>query len=190
MARIESAGHRHDKRATEYPGRDARHVGTEHRHIAAAGDVPHLDSGGDERFLERKGTANREAHQIVPPDVADIAGFLYQLAVPPYAVARQVGSDVQILAECGKSRVARLGDGEQGARTRVRLCEADKIVRQRARQDNEIRLHQAGRQAGGGPGDRTGADTQPLNGTCACVDHPIIGHLRGAVADASGHTVT
>ena len=81
--------------------------GAVHRHIAAARDVTQLDPVGHQRFLERERAADDEAHQIVPPVFADVLRLGDQLAVTPDPVARQVGADVEILAEPRHTRITR-----------------------------------------------------------------------------------
>ena len=84
-----------------------------------------------------------------------------QLAVLPDPVARQIGADVEILAQCRHARIAGRRRAEQRAGLRIELAEAQEIGGQRLRQDGEIALHIARREARGRPAMRAGADRQP-----------------------------
>ena len=108
--------HRHDQWAAEHAGRHAGNVGAIHRHVGAAGDVADLDAVIDQRLLKGERTADREADQVVTPDVAHIGRLRHQFPVPPDAIARDVGADVEVRAERGKagspaSETARTGHG-------------------------------------------------------------------------------
>ncbi|MNL35231.1 hypothetical protein D3C87_1572470 [compost metagenome] len=101
-------------------------------------------------FLEGERASDQERHQIVAPDVADIGGLGHQFAILPYAVARDIAADIDVLAQFGQRGIARLGHGQQGTRFWVALAEMQEIRRQRTRQDGQIGLHMARGKVGGG----------------------------------------
>ena len=68
-------------------------------------------------------------------------------------------------AQGREARVARLGHAQHRARLRVRLGKPQEIVRQRLRQDHQVGLHIARRQARRRAGERARADAQPLRAT-------------------------
>ena len=119
-----------------------------------------LDAVGDQRFLEGKRAADGEAHQVVAPDRADIAGFLDQVAVPPDPIAGHIGTDIQIRAQRRQVGTARLGHADDRARLRVAQTEAQEIIRQGTGQDGQIGLHMARGEVGGGRGQLATAGLQ------------------------------
>ena len=148
IARIASAGVNGRIDTTSGPakraGRHAADIGAVHRDVRAAGHMAQLDPLLDQRLLERKRAAEREADEIVAPDMANIGRFLDQLAVAPHPVFRQIGADVEILAQSREARVARLGHRQHRAGLWVGLCKPQKIMRQRLWQDDQVRLDIAG----------------------------------------------
>ena len=90
-----------------------------------------LDPVLDQRLLERKRAAERKADQIVAPDMRDLGRLFDQFAAAPDAVARQIGADVEILAQARQARVAGLGNREHRTGFRVRLGKAQEVVSQR-----------------------------------------------------------
>ena len=120
-----------------------------------------LDAVLDQRLLEGERAAQHEGDQIVAPVAADIGRLVDQLAAAKHAVARHVGADVEVLAERGKPEVAGRGGRQQRARLGIELAEAQEIARQAHRQDGEVALHVARRNARGLPAERTRADRQP-----------------------------
>src|SRR5262249_57636368 len=99
-----------------------------------------------------------------------------RLAVLPRLVAAEVGADVEVLAERRQARVARRGCGEQRARLRVELAEAQEIAGQRARQDCQVALHVTGGEPGGRAEVLVAADHQP----------GPVGRLRNGAGGAEG----
>ena len=84
--------------------------------------------------------------------------LLDQLAVLPDAVERDVGADVEILAQRRQAPVARLGLAEQRAGLGVELAEAREVGGEFLGQDGEIALHVARRHARGRREVGAGAD--------------------------------
>jgi len=117
-----------------------------HRDIRSAGDVTQFDPVLDERLLERERAAEGKAHEIVAPDMKEVERLLDQLAPAPHAITRQIGADVEIFTQTGQVRVAGPGNREHRTGLRVGLGEAQKVVGQRLRQNDQIGLHVAGRQ--------------------------------------------
>jgi hypothetical protein len=78
--------------------------------------------------------------------------------VPPDAIARHVGANVEVFAERRQARIARLGRAQEGTGLRVELAETEEVVSQILRQDGQIRLHETRRDAGGGAAVLTAAD--------------------------------
>src|SRR5262249_35489103 len=76
-------------------------------------------------------------------------GLIDELAAPEHAVARQVGADVKIISQGRQPKVAGRGGRQQRARLRIEVAEAQKMAGEILRQDREISLHVAGRDAGG-----------------------------------------
>ena len=68
------------------------------------------------------------------------------LAVLPDAVERDVGADVEILAQRRQAPVARLGRAEQRAGLGIESAEAHEVGGERLRQDGEVALHVARRE--------------------------------------------
>ena len=89
----------------------------------------------------------REAHQVVAPDMADVVRFLDQFAVAPDAIAWHVGADIKILAESREMRIDPASDTASTGQgfglawaNRRKSCAS-------ARQDDQVGLHIAGREA-------------------------------------------
>jgi hypothetical protein len=103
--------------------------------------VPDPQPGLDESFLEREGTANRERHKIIAPDVAQIGRFVYDDPVSENLVARGVRPDVHVIAERRENPIARIGDGKNWTGFRVLLAEQQKFAGPVSRKDREVGLH-------------------------------------------------
>ena len=88
--------------------------------------------------------------EIVAPMLRHVGRLVHDLAVAPDAVARHVGADVEIGAERGDVRAADVGHADDRARFRIELAEAVKGAGVFRRQDRQIALDEAGRDAGGG----------------------------------------
>jgi hypothetical protein len=63
--------------------------------------MPHGQTRFNQRFLERKGASEHEAHQVIAPELANIGNLGHQLPVPPDPVSGQIGSDIQVVTERG-----------------------------------------------------------------------------------------
>ena len=150
--------HRHHQRPVERPRRRGRHIGAIHRHRRAVADVAELDAVLHQRVLERKRAAEREDDEIVAPVLVDVGRLVDQFAVPEHLVAAEVGADVEVAAERGQARVARIAGGKQRAGLRIELAEAHEIGGERRRQDGEIALHIARREPRCRPGPLAAAD--------------------------------
>src|SRR5690606_14625556 len=116
--------------------------------------LAHRDAGVDQGALEAERAADEERHEVIGPQVRDLRHLLDQLAVPPYAIERQVRAKVCVRGELGARR-AGLGDIEQRHRLRVALAEQQHVPGPVARHDDEVRLGDAGRVTAGRQ-DRTG----------------------------------
>src|SRR5215471_13767411 len=75
-------------------GGKADEARNEHRHHGAALHVSHADPRLDEGVLEGEAAAEEERHEVVPPEVSDVASLLGQLALAVDAVARHVGAKI------------------------------------------------------------------------------------------------
>jgi hypothetical protein len=126
----------------ERSGRNCLDIGPVHRHIFALLDVTQGNTGVDQRLLERKGTTDDESHQIVTPQGTDVSDLLDQFALAPDPVARDIGADVEIVAQAGQPGIARLGNGEQRAGLGIALAKAQEVVRQARRQNHNIALNE------------------------------------------------
>jgi hypothetical protein len=153
-ARIASAprsAHRHDQLAAEDARPAVRNRRAVHRHVAAFFDMAQRDPFACEHVLERERAADREHDEIVAPQRFERIDALGQPAVAVHVVARHVGAHVEIRAEHVDPERARLADTQQRTRLRIRMTEAQEIVRMRVRQDGEVRLRErpalAGRRA-------------------------------------------
>ena len=102
-----------------------------------------------QRLLERERAAEREGHEVVAPIRADVGHFLDEFTVAENVVARDVGADVEIVGERGQARIAGIRAGDQRAGPRIALAIEQEILGPGARQDADIGLHEAGRDAGG-----------------------------------------
>src|SRR5690606_38238799 len=70
---------------------------------------------------------------------------------------RHVAADVDVGAEAGKRRVARLRHAEDRGGLGVADAKAQEVVGERRRQDDDVALLEAGGEAGGRPGERAAA---------------------------------
>ena len=50
----------------------------------------------DERLLERERAAEGKAHEIVAPDMKEVARLFDQFAAVPHAIAGQIAADIEI----------------------------------------------------------------------------------------------
>jgi hypothetical protein len=90
--------------------------------------------------------------------------LLNELTAAPYAIARQIAADIEILTKAGQTRVAGGGDREYRTGFRVRLRKAEKVVGQRLWQNHQISLYVARRQTCGVAGEFTLSKSQPFTG--------------------------
>ena len=72
----------------------ALNVRFEHRHIYTLFNVPHGNLGPQQCGLERKGTPNHEAHEVIAPAVANIGWFVDEFAILPNSVSWQIGLEI------------------------------------------------------------------------------------------------
>ena len=162
--------HRHDQRAVEHAGRHAVDVGAIHRHVACRRRC------GAPRCRPRSAPPRRRtSSRCAKPtrssrhSMADVGRLLDQFAVAPDAVARQVGAHIEILAQRRQTRIARprtppsTGQGRGLAWAKRRKSCASAL-----RQDHQVRLHVAGRQARGRAGEQALPHPQPLGAAVAC----------------------
>ena len=141
--------HRDDHRAVERARRRGRDRGAIHRHGGVAGHVAQLDAALDQRLLEGERAAQHEGDEIVAPMGAHVGRLVDQLAAPEHAVARQIGADVEIVGERRQPEIAGRRGRQQRAGLGVELAEAQEIAGKVARENGEVALHEARRQAGG-----------------------------------------
>src|SRR3546814_8809407 len=85
-------------------------------------------------------SSDLEGDEIVAPDLFQVRHLGDWLAVLPDAVERDVGADVDILAQGRQARIAWLAGRQQRTGLRVELAEAEEIVSQRLGQDGEIEI--------------------------------------------------
>ena len=71
----------------------------------------------------------------------NVGRLFHHLAVPPDAVARQVGADVEVEPERGDFGIADVGHADDRTRLRVELAEAVEIARLLLGKDGQITLH-------------------------------------------------
>ncbi len=128
-----------------------------------------FDAFRRQRFLERKRAADHEAHQVVAPEFTDVLWLGNELAVFPDPVARQVGADVEILAQFRHARIAGRRHSDQRAGLWIELAEAKEVGCQRLRQNGKIALHISRREAGGRSAVSAGADRAPRRKTAFLV---------------------
>ncbi len=152
--------HRDHGRPAERPHRHGRDRAAVHRHHLALVDVPHAQPGLLQGMFEGQRAADHEADEIVPPERRDLARFVDQHAVAPDAIARQVAAQVEILAERGQQRAARLGHADQRAGRRVGAAVGGEIVGPGGRQDHQVALRVA-RRGAAGIAVVAGAERQP-----------------------------
>jgi hypothetical protein len=119
--------------------------------------VAQPDPFAGQHVLERERAADRKYDEIVLPQRFERLDALGQPAVPVYVVARHVGANVEILAERGDPERARFADAQQRAGLRVRLAEAQEIVRVCVGQDRQVRLGKRAAMAGGRAAERAAA---------------------------------
>src|SRR5262249_25117005 len=97
--------------------------------------------------------------------------LLDQLAAAPNTVSRQIGPQVEILAEARQTRVAGFRYREDRAWFGIGLGKSQEIMCQLVGQNHQIGLHVAGRQSRGGPGEIPRPDPPTL--TRAGCDTPL-----------------
>src|ERR1700694_2927648 len=73
----------------------------------------------------------------------DVGRLLDHLAVAPDAVARQIGTDIEVDPKRGDARVSHIGHADDGTRFGIELTEAVKRSGELFRQDREIALDEA-----------------------------------------------
>src|SRR4029453_10576424 len=98
----------------------------------------------------------------------------------------QIRAEVGARRHAHRLRRARVGDLDERARTRVALTEEEEIVRGVARQDGEVRLHEARGEAGGDAGEGAAADVRPDVSRVARVDRHESPPTSGGRAGARG----
>src|SRR3546814_16688840 len=94
-------------------------AGAVHRHVGALVDMAQRNAVLDQRLFKRKRTADQEGDEIVAPDLFQVRHLGDWLAVLPDAVERDVGADVDILAQGRQERLARLAGRQQRTGLRV-----------------------------------------------------------------------
>ena len=107
--------HRNDHRAVEAAGAAlsrilVRYIGTFVPRSMCRTGTPFCNK----RFLERKRAADHETHKVVPPNGIEIGRLAFNFAVFPYAIARNIRANVEIVAERRNFRDSRFGHAEHG----------------------------------------------------------------------------
>ena len=141
--------HRHHHRPAEsahLPRLNRRAV---HRHHFLFVDVTHVQTGNLQSVFERQRAADHEADPIRLPQRRDIVEFFDQFAVAPYAIAGQVGAQIDVVAEHRHEAAAGFGHADQRTRCRIGAAIGGEIVRPRLRQHDEVALRVARRHAAG-----------------------------------------
>ncbi|MNR16008.1 hypothetical protein D3C85_1325740 [compost metagenome] len=105
--------------------------------------------GGQQRMLERERATDGEGHEVVTPQLGDAGGLVVLGAVAIDAVHRHIGADIDIHAQVPEDRVARIGHVDHRAGLAVQRAELEEVIGPVARQDHDIGLHVAPRQAAG-----------------------------------------
>ena len=147
IARMASAGRNGRIETTSFP--ENRGVGlvsievTVHRHVQALFVMPDPQPSLNESLLEGEGAADRERHQIIPPERQKIGRFLSNDSVPEHLILRSIRPDVHIDAQRRKDWIARIGDGEDRAWLGVHLAEQQELAGPVSRQNCQICLHAA-----------------------------------------------
>src|SRR5437762_2153688 len=144
--------HRDDQWSGERLGRLARHVRSIHRHIATLLDMTNAKPRRHQGLLERKRASENESDQIVAPVRDNVGRLLDEIAVTPNAIARQVGTDVEIGTERRYPWIADVGNADQWARPAVEVTEALECRGELLGQDDEIALQGSRRDIRGRPG--------------------------------------
>ena len=147
----------------------------------------------DQRFLEGVRAAQHEGDEVVAPYAPDVGGLVHHLAAAEDAVARQIGADVEVLAERRQLDIAGAEDASNGQGFGLSGQKTQKICGQRRRQDDEVALHIAGRDAGVWPasgaraaGERRRARSAgPAEGSRDIAATTVIGILQYVRAGAS-----
>jgi len=88
-----------------------------------------------------------------------------ELAVFPDPVTRQVGADIEILAQVGHARITGRRRSDQRAGFWIELAEAKEVGGQRLRQNGKIALYISWRKAGGRSAVGARADRAPRRKT-------------------------
>jgi hypothetical protein len=104
-------------------------------------------TGAHERFLEGEGAADGEGNQVVAPIGHDGFRLVYQLAVAPDAVARNIGGEIEVFAQFGERAAAGLRHAKHRTGLRIALGEAEEMGGERLRQNDQIGLYEAERNA-------------------------------------------
>ncbi len=120
--------HRHHHLALEAAGGNAIDVGAVHGNRGVALDVLQGDALLQYRQLEGERAAEHEGDEIVRPVFADVGGLVDQFAVLEHAIARHVGSNVDV-AEIRKRRVPRRAHADHRAWLGIALAERGELLR-------------------------------------------------------------
>src|SRR5262245_21883885 len=94
----------------EAAGRNALDAGIGHGHHGAAFHVSHADPRLDQRVLEGEAAAEKERHEVVPPEVPDVVPLLGQLALAVDAVAGDIGAKIRTRGRADGLGIARWSD--------------------------------------------------------------------------------
>src|SRR5207302_4381149 len=76
--------------------RDGRAI---HRHRDPASHVAKLDAVLDEGLLERERAAKDKGDEIIARMAPDVRGLVDEVAAPEHPIAREIGTDIEIVAE-------------------------------------------------------------------------------------------
>src|SRR5215467_16126264 len=135
----------------EAAGGKADEARNEHRHHGAALQVSHADPRLDEGVLEGEAAAEEERHEVVPPEVSDVAVLLKQLALAVDAVARHIGAKICTGRGAGRLWVARWRDLNDRTGRGVAGTEGGELDGRLLRKNDHVGLLIGRAVPGGGP---------------------------------------
>src|SRR5262245_1264745 len=112
----------------------------EHGDHGAALHVAHGYPRVDQRVLKGKAAAQEKGDQIIPPEVADVATLLDQLAPAVDAVARQIRAEVCSRGGAHRLRITRWSDLDKRAGRGVARAEGGELYSRLLRKDDKVGL--------------------------------------------------
>ena len=136
---------------------EVRYIGTVALQVMWRSSMPPSTSASSKENEQPSTKATRSSRQWARMSV----GSSISSPSPEHAVARQIGADVEIVGERRQPKIAGRRGRQQRAGLGVELAEPQEIAGEVARQDGEIALHVARREAGGLALEVAAADREP-----------------------------